>query len=162
MNAPAVDEPAAKMPLGIFILEMVYLVVLIAVLVVYKTDTALRHALPPLGPLPIQIAWFGAVGGVLAGLGGVFFHNARWDHAYDYWHYSRPFVAGVVGAIGCLLYYVSILVGNTTGIKPNVTTFDALAFLFGFADESFRQMVAKLTKVLIGPGDPAQGGPVGQ
>jgi H+/Cl- antiporter ClcA len=129
------------------------LVVLVAVLVVYKADHALRAALPPLGPLPIQIAWFGAVGGVVAGLGGVFFYNAAFDRSYDYWHYSRPFVAGVVGGIGCLLFYVAILVGSKNGVKPDVTTFDALAFIFGFADESFRQLVAKLTRVLIGPGD---------
>jgi hypothetical protein len=152
MNGPAVPTPAT-MPPWIFILEMFYLLVLVAVLVVYKTDHALRDALPPLGPLPIQIAWFGAVGGVLAGLGGVFFYNAAWDSSYDYWHYSRPFVAGVVGGIGCLLFYVAILVGSKNGVKPDVTTFDALAFIFGFADESFRQMVAKLTRVLIGPGD---------
>jgi hypothetical protein len=84
--------PPVKMPPLIFILEMTYLVLLIALLVVYKTDHAFRAALPPFGPLPVQIAWFGATGGVLAGLGGVYFHNSNWNGAYDYWHYSRPLV----------------------------------------------------------------------
>lgn len=67
------------MPPLIFVLEMTYLVLLIALLVVYKTDHAFRAALPPFGPLPVQIAWFGATGGVLAGLGGVYFHNSNWN-----------------------------------------------------------------------------------
>jgi hypothetical protein len=159
MNAP-LSEPATppvKMPFRIFAFEMGYLLLLVAVLVIYKTDHAFRTALPPLGPLPVQIAWFGATGGVLAGLGGVYFHNRNWNPAYDYWHYSRPLVAGVTGAIGCLLFYVSMLVGATKGVTPRVVTFDAVAFLFGFADEAFREQITKLTKLLFGPGSTSQG-----
>lgn len=145
------------MPPLIFILEMTYLVLLIALLVVYKTDHAFRTALPPFGPLPVQIVWFGATGGVIAGLGGVFFHNADWNRAYDYWHYSRPFVGGVVGGIGCLLFYVSILIGNTKSVTPNVVTFDAVAFILGFADEAFRGLITKLTQLLFGPGSTKPG-----
>lgn len=150
-------SPPIKMPPRIFIIEMTYLLLLIALLVVYKTDHAFRAALPPFGPLPVQIVWFGATGGVLAGLGGVFFHNADWNRAYDYWHYSRPFVGGVVGGIGCLLFYVSILIGNTKGATPNVVTFDAVAFILGFADEAFRGLITKLTQLLFGPGSTKPG-----
>ena len=104
-----------------------------------------------------EIVWFGATGGVLAGLGGVFFHNADWNRTYDYWHYSRPFVGGVVGGIGCLLFYVSILIGNTKSVTPNVVTFDAVAFILGFADEAFRGLITKLTQLLFGPGDTKPG-----
>jgi hypothetical protein len=141
------------MPRHIFVVEMTYLVLLIAVFVVYKTDDAFRTAIPSLDPLPVQIVWFGAMGGVLAGIGGVYFHNADWDHAYDYWHYSRPFVGGVVGGIGCLLFYVSILLGSANHITAEVITFDAVAFILGFADEAFRRLITTLTKLLIGPGD---------
>jgi hypothetical protein len=105
----------------------------------------------------VQIAWFGATGGVIAGLGGVYFHNQDWNPAYDYWHYSRPLVAGVTGSIGCLLFYVSMLVGGTNAVTPRVVTFDAVAFVFGFADEAFREQITKLTKLLIGPGDQNDG-----
>jgi H+/Cl- antiporter ClcA len=112
--------------------------------------------------LPVQIVWFGATGGVLAGLGGVFYNNANWDHKYDYWHYSRPLVGGVVGGIGCLLFYVSIVVGNTQSVTPNVVTFDAVAFILGFADRAFRELIDKITQLLFGPGgtkeDPASDG----
>jgi hypothetical protein len=147
------SQPPIKMPVHIFIVEMAYLVLLIALLVVYKTDAAFRDALPPFGPLPVQIVWFGATGGVLAGIGGVYFHNETWSHAYDYWHYSRPLVGGVVGGIGCLLFYVSITLGSTKGVTPNVQTFDAVAFVLGFADKAFRSLIATLTQLLFAPGD---------
>jgi hypothetical protein len=141
------------MPRSIFVLETVYLVLLIALLVVYKTDHAFRVAVPPLGPLPVQVVWFGATGGVLAGLGGVYFHNTNWNPAYNYWHISRPLVSGVVGGIGSLLFYVSVSLGTTKAVVPDVVTFDAVAFLLGFADESFRTLITKLTRLLFGPGD---------
>jgi hypothetical protein len=153
MSPQIAPPPPIKMPPLIFILEMTYLVLLIVLLVVYKTDHAFRAALPPFGPLPVQIAWFGATGGVLAGLGGVYLHNSNWKHKYDYWHYSRPLVGGVVGGIGCLLFYVSILAGNTKSVTPNVVTFDAVAFILGFADKAFRELIDKVTQLLFGPGE---------
>lgn len=89
----------------------------------------------------------------MAGIGGVYFHNATWSHAYDYWHYSRPFVGGVVGGIGCLLFYVSITLGSTKGVTPDVQTFDAVAFVLGFADKAFRSLIATLTQLLFAPGE---------
>lgn len=145
------------MPRRIFIAEMTYLVLLIVLLVVYKTDDPFRDELPALGEIPVEVVWFGAAGGVLSGLGGVFFHNANWNPAYNYWHYSRPLVGGIVGGIGCLLFYVSILVGTKSSVTPRVVTFDAVAFLLGFADEAFREQITKLTKLLFGPGDSGHG-----
>ena len=149
------------MPLRIFVLELFYLILLMALFVVYETDHAFRAAVPSLGPLPASVVWFGATGGVLAGLGGVYFHNANWDHAYDYWHYSRPFVGAVVGGIGALLYYVLITVGTTKGVAPRLVTFDVAAFLLAFADEAFRQLITKLTRLLFGAGDTAPTGGTG-
>jgi hypothetical protein len=149
------------MPALVFILEMAYLIGLIVLLIVYQTDDALRDALPPLGPLPIQIAWFGATGAVLAGIGGIYFHNQNWNHSYDYWHYSRPLVGAVVGGVGCLLFYVSITLGSTKGVTPNTATFDAVAFILGYADDAFRSLIAKLTQLLFAPGKAESNGPGG-
>ena len=101
------------MPRSIFFLEMAYLLALMAAFVVYETDHAFRSAVPSLGPIPATVVWFGSIGGVLAGIGGIYFHNAKWNPAYNFWHYSRPFVGAVVGGIGALLYYVSIRLGST-------------------------------------------------
>jgi hypothetical protein len=54
------------------------------------------------------------------------------EAAYDYWHYSRPVIGAVVGGIGCMLFYVSILAGAKSGVTPSrAITFDAVAFLLG-------------------------------
>jgi H+/Cl- antiporter ClcA len=141
------------MPARIFVLEMTYLVLLIALLIIYKSDHALRHDLHPLGVLPAQIAWFGAVGGVFAGLRGIYYHNENWKHSYDYWHYSRPLVGGILGGIGCLLFYVTLTVGSTKAVTPNTATFDAVAFILAYADRTFEMLITKVTQLLFGPGD---------
>ena len=115
----------------------------------------------PLGPLPAGVVWFGAIGGVLAGFGGIYFHNANWIHAYDYWHYTRPFVGAVVGGVGALLYYMTIRIGTTHTITTQATTFYGVAFLLAFADEAFRGLITKLTKALFGAGDTETPGATG-
>jgi len=140
------------MPIRIFLFEITYLVLLIVLFFLYVMLDAVRDAFPSLGPIPIQVAWFGSVGGVLSGLGGVYFYNRRWDPSYDYWHYSRPLVGAVVGGIGSLLFYVSISVGTKNAVVPNALTFDAVAFVLGFADDAFRDLIKKVTTLLFGAG----------
>ena len=58
----------------------------------------------------------------------------------------------VVGAVGALLYYVSIELGSSDHVTTNALTFDVVAFLLGFGDKAFRQLITKLTGLLISPG----------
>ncbi len=158
MNAPETPHTPRRMPSLVFGLELTYLVLLMALFVVYRTDHALRAALPvTLGPLPMGVVWFGAVGGVMAGLFGIYFHNTDWDSGYDYWHYSRPFVGAVVGGVGALLYYVAIAIGNKASVRPDALTFYAVAFLLAFGDHAFQSLIHRVTKVLFGPGDASSG-----
>lgn len=144
------------MPTRIFLFELAYLVLLIGLFVTYEMSSGVRDALPEsFGPLPVGVVWFGATGAVLAGLGGVYFHNREWNHAYDFWHYSRPFVGAVVGGVGALLYYVSVSIGTKTEVTPNTLTFDAVAFILGFADDAFRELIRKVTTLLFGAGHEA-------
>jgi hypothetical protein len=146
------------MPRRVFYIELAYLLLLAALFVVYWSDDAFRDALPTVGNIPVQVVWFGAVGAVLAGLGGVFMHNESWNNSYNYWHYSRPLVGAVVGGIGALLYYVTIIVGSTNVVTPRAVTFEAVGFLFGFADKAFREQIEKLTRMILGPGTQAPPG----
>lgn len=43
-----------QMPTRIFVIEMAYLVLLLGLLVVYKTDDAFRDALPAFGKIPVD------------------------------------------------------------------------------------------------------------
>jgi hypothetical protein len=148
------------MPRRIFYLELLYLVVLVAVLVLYKTWSAFPHAVGgKLNPLPVSVVWFGAVGGVLSGLQGIFFHNQKWDASFNYWHYSRPLVGAVTGSIGALLFLVALRLGTKQGasVKPDVLTLEAVAFVLGFADNAFRSLLQKVTDAVIGPGKTTTG-----
>lgn len=44
--------------------------------------------------------------------------------------------------------------------EPDVVTFDAVAFILGFADEAFRELITKLTQLLFGL-DNAEAGAAG-
>ena len=153
-------HPGPPMPPGIFYLELAYLAGLVAVFVIYKADSGFSHAVNGmLGPLPVGVVWFGAVGAVLSGLQGIFFHNKQWDSSYDYWHYSRPLVGAVTGSIGALLFLVALRLGTQQGTaaKPDAITLESVAFVLGFADNAFRSMLQKVTDAVIGPGKTTKG-----
>ncbi len=164
-TAQVTPGAARVMPKRFFWFEITYLTVLIALFGAYETSDGLRDALPQsLGPIPVGVVWFGATGAVVAGIGGIYFHNRTWDPAYEYWHYSRPLVGAVVGGVGALLYYVSVSLGTKTSVTPNALTFDAVAFVLGFADDAFRELIKKITTLLFGAGKeatPPEGSKVG-
>ena len=40
----------------------------------------------PIGPIPLGVPWWGALGGVMISLTGVFRHPHEWDDSYNKWH----------------------------------------------------------------------------
>ena len=149
--APA--EPAVLMPPKIFGWTLSYLVALLALFIIYVTWPSFRSAAPAdFGQLPVGVVWFGAIGAVMASLFGIFVHNQKWDHSYDYWYYSRPIFGAVTGSVGALLYLVLLNLGTTNAVKVDRITFYAAAFVFGFADKAFMQILKSVTDVIIKPG----------
>ncbi len=168
LPAPAQDDSrntsgaATKvMPRRIFWLEFAYLLALGVVFYSYHHSSDFRDDFPSIGPLPMAVLWSGALGGVMVGMSGVFFHNRRWDDGYNYWHISRPFMGAAAGGVGALLFYVAILLGNEQPPKPDHVTFEAAAFLFGFADDAFRAAIKKVTDLLIAPASAPADSPAG-
>ena len=115
------------------------------------------------GRLPVAIVWFGAVGGSLASLTGIFWHHrVDWKGSYDLWHKMRPWTGLVMGSMGAFLLLVSTelaTAGSTasgaratapTAFNPDV--YYAAAFLAGFAESPFRALVKRLTDAVFGPG----------
>jgi hypothetical protein len=146
------------MPVHIFVLALTYLIILIAAFVTYVTWRTFRSHVPTaFGQLPVGVVWFGATGAVIASLYGIFVHNNAWDTSYNYWHYCRPLFGAVTGSIGALIYLILLNLGNKNAIKIDSLTFYAVAFVLGFADRSFMQMLQNVTSVIIKPGNkPAQ------
>ena len=75
-----------------------------------------------------------------------------WDRSYNYWHYCRPLFGAVTGSIGALIYLVLLNLGSKSAIKVDSSTFYVVAFVLGFADKSFMQMLQNVTSVIIKPG----------
>lgn len=146
----------AEMPLHIFVLAVAYLISLIILFVVYVSWHAFRSHVPAsFGQIPVGIVWFAATGAVIASLYGIFVHNKSWDPSYNYWHYCRPIFGAVTGSIGALIYLVLLNLGSKSTIKVDSPTFYVVAFVFGFADKSFMQMLQNVTSVIIKPGGKA-------
>jgi hypothetical protein len=155
-QATPADEPAAAepMPGWVFPVALGWLAFVLAVFVVYETVPAFRGAFPTkLGPyIPVTVPWFGALGGCLVSLAGIADHNRQWDSRYDYWHPIRPLVGGVTGAIGCLLLLVTTQLATKGPIKADAAFYDAVAFVFGYAEAAFRGLITTLTDVILKPG----------
>ncbi len=135
-----------------------YLLLLLTVFLMDVELDGLRDLLPPsLGPLPTAVPWFGATGAVLGGLPAHFFHSRDWDASYNRWHASRPFLGAVEGPVGCLLLLVTVRAATKQTPASDPAFYDAAAFLVGFADENFRALIDKATRVIIGPGDTGSG-----
>ncbi|MDA8081811.1 MAG: hypothetical protein M0Z96_09420 [Actinomycetota bacterium] len=147
------SQPAKVMPKRIFYFELGYILLLMAFFAVYATWPWARHAVPPdFGPLPLGVIWFGSVGGVVAGFRGIYFYNNQWDSSYDYWHYTRPIFGAVTGAIGSLIYWVSLHLGGTNAVKVDRDTFYVVAFVLGFSDKAFIELLKNVTNEIIKPG----------
>jgi hypothetical protein len=150
---PPYQEPLVEMPVHIFVVALVYLATLIALFIVYASWSAFRsHAPTSFGDIPVGVVWFGAIGAVVSSLFGIFNNNKQWKLSYNYWHYCRPLFGAVTGSIGALFYLVLLILGTTSQVKVENVTFYAAAFVFGFADKSFIEMVQSVTAVIIKPG----------
>jgi hypothetical protein len=94
------EEPrTAKVPRAVVRTAVSWFAVLLGVLALFELSDGFRDPLPSrLGRLPVGVAWFGGIGGSLASLTGIFWHNASWDESYNLWHKLRPATGMVMGS----------------------------------------------------------------
>lgn len=153
--APTTSHANGQVPKSIVAAAYVYLVLLVALFITYVTWNEFRLDLPSvLGPLPIGVVWFGAVGAVISSFRGIFAYNQSWDPSYNIWHYSRPLLGAVTGSIGALMYWVLLTLGSTTSVTVRPTTFYVAAFVLGFADKAFGNLLNSVTSLIINPAKP--------
>jgi hypothetical protein len=153
---PDVIQDSVAMPPWVFFVALGWLVGLIVLFFLFVTVPAFRHGLPhDYGHIPVEVPWFGAVGGCLVSCGGIFRYNRQWDPGYNYWHPVRPLIGAFTGGIACvlLLALLHAAAGGHFGEDPSV--YDAAAFVFGFAESSFRQLIKALTDIFVKPGSGA-------
>ncbi|MDA8368190.1 MAG: hypothetical protein M0Z62_14760 [Actinomycetota bacterium] len=108
-----------------------------------------------LGPIPLAVPWWGALGGITISLTGVFKHASSWDRSYENWHVARPIMGAIMGSVGYLIFIVVI---RSTGASVSTATrsggaaFDLVAFLVGYREAVFRELLRKAVDVLLAPG----------
>jgi hypothetical protein len=145
---------------GVFLLQIVYLVVLLFFGLAYWSlyPNQLRFpwsspALPNLlGTVPIQVPWFGALGAVLISLAGVFQHGGDWRGSYRFWHWSRPIVGAAFAVVAVLIFQSGVLAAGSevkSGSGENLLY--VIAFLVGFREETFRELIKRVTDLIVAP-----------
>jgi len=141
------------MPRWVFKVALGWLAFLGALFVVFVTVPAFRHAFPhSFGHVPVEVPWFGAVGGCLVSFGGIFRYNREWNPAFNYWHPVRPLIGVFTGGVACVLLLALLRAAAGTKVGSDPSVYDAAAFVFGFAESAFRQLIKSLTYTFIKPG----------
>jgi hypothetical protein len=153
------DSPASiKGPVAArryFVLSMVYLVVLLALGIVYVSWSDLHQVLPEtLGPIPIGVPWWGALGAVTISLYGVFRHNQKWEHSFDYWHIARPFLGAVLGMVAYLVFVVVIDATGVQAKRSGTLVYYLVAFLVGYSEDTVQLLLKRATDLLFASGTP--------
>lgn len=151
-----------------FWLGLGYTVVLLVLAVMY--NLAWRDGVPYLfgGVLPIAVPWFGALGAVTISLAGVFHYGQRkWSTDFNYWHLGRPIFGAVLGIVAFFMFVLIISSAGTTpdflarpcgaGADParcqpkDFIIYYVLAFLVGYREETFRDLIRRVTDLILKP-----------
>lgn len=139
----------------VFALEVTYLLALMALAGAASAWGGWRSHVPTdIGPVPLSIPWFGALGGVITSLRGVFDHAHNWNSDYLLRHIARPLTAAVSGTVAYLILLGGLVaVGQTPatggGAARAAIVYDVVAFLVGYREEVFRTMLQRVVDRLL-------------
>ncbi len=135
----------------VFLWPIGYLVVLVILALLYGANYSSMpsYIREPLGTMPLSVVWFGALGGVMISLHGIFNKegSSSW-HAFS----------GVMGAVfGVVSYLALVLIikasTNSSSVALNTVTFDLIAFVAGFGQKQFQIVLKKLSGLLFSQND---------
>jgi hypothetical protein len=154
---PSDAANAYAMPWYVPVITFAWLALLLTSVPLYHDISEIRTNLPiQAGPIPLGIVWWGALGGVTVSLVGIAWHWRNWDPQFTWWHILRPVVGAIVGSVSYLIF---ITVIRSTGTTPKTDSVDSkvvyflVAFITGYQEQTFRDLLARATQVLLGPGD---------
>jgi hypothetical protein len=158
-----VKGPKSWNPGIYFIIAMTDLILLLVGAVAYAWSPELswlpRGSLAFAPVVSLWVPWAGSLGGVCISLVGIARYASRWDgQQYGYWHLARPFLGGVFGTIAVLivvlvLQNIALSTAVTSTHPPEGTAvLTVIAFVVGFRESAFRDLVTKVVDVILGPG----------
>lgn len=141
--------------LVIFWYEVVVLVALGWLAWAFLTKHASVSLLPPtLGIMPTGILWYGALGGVLISLTGVHEHRYDWDERFWPWYVTRPIIGATVATVAVLALQSGVLaigasLPTASEGTPQHILYYLVAFVTGYRESTFRDLVKRLADVLF-------------
>lgn len=147
--------------LGIFLYDIVVLVALVAVGGFYVAHGSGGE---PEGAvsLTIEAMWFGALGGTMISMKGIYDHASGadgWDAGYNLWHLGRPFTGAVAGIVTVVLLMVVNGGGTAPAGLPSQPVVYIAAFIFGTQERRFFGFLSQTAQMIIHvPDDDARGG----
>ena len=108
--------------------------------------------------VPLSIPWFGAIGAIMISLQAVFERRDDWDPAFNYWHLARPLIGATLGIMSFLILSVIVTLAGSappdTSKAPTVADmniFHVLAFIVGYREEKFRELLKRVTDLILQP-----------
>ena len=150
-----------------FWLGMTYVILLLGLAILYNILWQSRAPYLFGQILPIAVPWFGAIGAVTISLEGVFYYSQRsWNADFNYWHLGRPVFGAVLGIVAFFLF---VLIISSAGTPPtflqkvctpdeeacvapkNFIVYYVIAFLVGYREETFRELIRRATDLLLKP-----------
>src|SRR2546423_10463237 len=137
-----------------FVVSLIYLLVILILGLIFFVKRDLLFFIPAgfaFGPIPVGVPWFGALGAVLISLTGVFDHKRDWDNELWPWHLSRPLIGITVGVVSVLILQAGVLSIGASHATSNLLYY-LIAFLVGYREETFRELIKRLVDVVLSPG----------
>src|SRR5215471_5178296 len=139
------SDPHGRM--AIFAYDLGVVTLLIFVGAMYLWYPGFLKLEPDSYRLAIQSMWFGALGGVIISLKGIYDHSTGadgWDASFNLWHIGRP----VSGAVAGLMTVVLLMVVNANGKLSDPVVF-AAAFIFGTQERRFFNFLYEVARLVV-------------
>ena len=136
----------------IFVYDIIVCMVLAVLAWAYHSPAVMLKSLIPtdLQGTPIYAVWFGALGGIVISLKGVYDYSPReWQYKFNLWHLGRPFSGGIAGGV------ILLLLGTVSGGDLTWQVALAAAFVIGTQDRRFFNFLSEVARLIVQvPGDP--------
>jgi hypothetical protein len=92
-------------------------------------------------------AWFGALGGVMISLKGIYDHaSGEWDSSFALWHFGRPVSGAVAGFMTVIL--LTAVVPTPAGAQKPLAIY-AAAFILGTQERRFFNLLSEVARLVV-------------
>jgi hypothetical protein len=138
-----------RRPIAIFIYDLLVIAFLVSIAAAYLKCNGFHACVPDVVRLAVHCAWFGALGGVVISLKGIYDHSGakaanQWDNSYNLWHFGRPISGAIAGGITYLL-----LQAINPGGEPTQPVIYAAAFTLGTQERRFFTFISEVARLIV-------------